>query len=106
MPVTIAPINGQVEFGLFELGFQGANKIPGVAVDRTDASKVLVARGDFLFGSVRHAKASENVLEKWHDVVRAFRAAERYDQQRIEVLIVAFEQWIVIQRKSFPILVA
>ncbi len=57
-----------------------------MAIDRTDAAKVLVAGGDALLGFFRDAKPAKHVIEKRHDVVGTLGAAKGDDEHGVVVV--------------------
>ena len=87
MPISIAPVNRQVDIVASQFLANGGQQLPVLLVDRTDAAEVLIVLGHLQHSFSRHIFASQHVFQKRHHIVRAFRTTKRDQQQRVKFLI-------------------
>ena len=89
VPIAIPPINSPGGTVAIQLALEGGNQGPVLGVDRAYAAKVIIMLGHGQHPLARHVLAAQHVFQKRNDVVRLFRAAERYYEQGIEI----FGRW-------------
>ena len=58
MPVSVAPINGQIDIVIGKLFFNRRDQFTILLVNRTDAAEMFVVLGDFQHSLTRHIFAS------------------------------------------------
>ena len=84
VPIAIAPVDWKIDSVGIEFGAQSGDEGAVLSVDGADAVEVLVVFGDFHHSFAWNVLASQHILQKWKDFIRAFRATERDQQNRVE----------------------
>ena len=100
VPVAVAPFDGHVDLVCLQLCFQRGDQFPALIIDGTDASEMVVVLGDFQQSFAGHIPAAKHVFQKGDYVVRAFRATEGNEQNRV-VLSASHVQIVVSAQRVF-----
>src|SRR5215510_2681234 len=68
---------------LAQFMFKCINKRPVLSIDWAYAAKLVIMFGNLEHPLVWDISASQNILQKWDDLIYALRAAERHNEYRI-----------------------
>ena len=82
-PVPVPPVDGQRQAAGREGGADRGQQVPALLVDRAHPADRVVVLGHAGQPLRRDAAAAGDVLQERHDVVGAFRAAERDEQEGV-----------------------
>ena len=83
VPVSISPVNRQIDFGLGELRSQHLDEFFHLCIDRADTIKVLIMFGNFQQPLTGNRFTTQDVFQKRNHVIGFFGPTERNDQQGI-----------------------